>query len=105
MVALETPWKLGRTPVNFHDELSIALTEEFLDYVAQNPCKNNLQGIAQCSKLMDDAAYRLNCNHKYCTSPHKLCEDLSCQAQAPIYEDPPVILESPLLTELTSLSF
>ena len=42
---LETPWNLGCTPVDVHDELSITLTEELLDYVAQNPCKNILQGM------------------------------------------------------------
>ena len=60
MVTLETPWSLGCTPVNIYNKLSIALTEEFLDYVAQNPCKNILQGMARCSKLIDDAMYCLN---------------------------------------------
>ena len=101
MVALETPWNLGRTTVDVRHELSITLTEELLDYVAQNPCKNILQGMAWCSKLVDDAMYHLNHNYKYCTSLCKFCEDLSSHAQALIYEDPPVILESPLLAELT----
>ena len=101
MVALETPCNLGHTSVDIYDKLSNALTEEFLDYVAQNPRKNILQGIAQCSKLIDNAVFRLNRNYKYCTSLCKLCKDLSSQAQALIYEDPPAILDSPLLTELT----
>ena len=101
MTILETPWNLGRTPVDVHNELSIVLTEELLDYVAQNPHKNILQGIAQCSKLIDDAMYRLNHDYKYCTSLCKLCKDLSSQVQALIHEDPPVILESPLLAEPT----
>ena len=100
MVALKTPWNLGRTPVDIHDEL-ITLTEEFLDYVAQNPCKNILQGIAWCSKLVNNAMFHLNHNYKYCTFLRKLRKDLSSQSQALIYEDPPAILDSPLLAELT----
>ena len=38
---------------------------------------------------------------KYCTSLCKLRKDLSSQAQALIYEDPPAILDPPLLAELT----
>ena len=101
IVTLETPWNLGRTPVDIHDELSIALTEEFLDYVAQNPCKNILQGIAQCSKFIDDTMFCLNHDYKYCTSLSKLCKDLSSQAQALIYEDPSAILDPPFLAEPT----
>ena len=81
-----------------HNKLSITLTEEFLGYVAQNPCKNILQGMAWCSKLIDNC---LNHNYKYCASLCKLCKDLSSQAQALINEDPPVILKSSLLAELT----
>ena len=57
--------------------------------------------MAQCSKLIDNAMYCLNHDYKYCTSLHELHKDLSSQAQALIYEDPPVILESPLLAETT----
>ena len=104
MIVLETPGNLGHTSVDVHDELSIALTEELLDYVAQNPCKNILQGMAQCSKLIDNAMYYLNCDYKYWTSSHKLHEELSSQAQTLIYEDPSVILESPLLAKTPSRS-
>ena len=101
MILLETPWNLGCTPVDVHNDLSITLTEELLDYVAQNSHKNILQGMAQCSKLIDNAMYRLNHNYKYCTSLCKLHKELSSQAQTLIYGDPPVILTSPSLAEMT----
>ena len=59
MTTLETPWNLGCIPVDVHDELSITLTEELLDYVAQNPCKDILQSMVWCSKLIDNAMYLL----------------------------------------------
>ena len=90
MTILETPWNLCRTPVDVHNELSITLTEELLDYVAQNPRKDILQGMAWCSKLIENAMYCLNHDYKYCTSLHKLCKDKTKPSISVIIYEPPL---------------
>ena len=44
-------------PLDDSDEPSLAIIQEFLDYVDKNPRHNILQGMARCSKLIGDIYY------------------------------------------------
>jgi hypothetical protein len=55
------------------------MIQEFLDYIAQNPRKNTLQGLARCSRLIGDIYYRTGRDQKLLGALQKIHDDLYAQ--------------------------
>ena len=79
MLFVELTWTLGPTPVDAHDAVSLSMIQEFLDYIAENPRKNTLQGLARCSRLIGNIYYRIGQDQKLLRTLQTIHDDLYAQ--------------------------
>ena len=79
----DAPWDLNLSPTD--DERSIAMTQEFLDHIAQGPSRNTPHDIKRCDKLLDKVTQRLNRDYTFLKTLRKVRDDLASQASAMVY--------------------